>query len=282
MAIVFALCCLGCSAINDFIFKLFADRPMSRGVFFSIIGVIITLTMAFTVDFKAFEANLPNTLIWGCAAGFFSIAGNVLLIEAMGKLSAGICSTIYRLNLIFVVPGAILFFGEKLSLLQLCGVTAAVLAILLFSFSTMSGERKSSLAGMVMIISASLLRAGMGLSYKEAFICKVEEPALVFINGLFWVFGGLIYALCKDKKVKMPDMPTLGFGTVSGLFVAGIVFFMAKALQSGAAGVVLSIAQMSFLGTLLLSVIFLKEKLEKFKIAGIVCGIAAILLLALK
>ena len=39
---------------------------------------------------------------------------------------------------------------------------------------------------------------------------------------------------------------------------------------------------MSFLGTLLLSVVFLKEKLEKFKIAGIVCGIGAILLLALK
>ena len=145
MAIIFALCSLGCSAVNDFIFKLFADRPMSRGVFFSIIGVIITLTMVFTVDFKAFEANLTNTLIWGCAAGFFSIAGNVLLIEAMGKLSAGICSTIYRLNLIFVVPGAILFFGEKLSLMQLCGVTAAVLAILLFSCSTMSGERKVQL-----------------------------------------------------------------------------------------------------------------------------------------
>ena len=282
MAIIFALCCLGCSAINDFVFKLFADRPMSRGIFFSIIGVIMTLTTAFTVDFKAFEANLTNTLIWGCAGAFFSIAGNILLIEAMGKLSAGICSTIYRLNLIFVVPGAILFFGEKLSLMQLCGVTAAVLAILLFSCTTMSGERKSSLAGMVLIISASLLRAGMGLSYKQAFICNVEEPAMVFINGLFWVCGGLIYALGKDKKIKMPDLPTLGFGTVSGLFVAGIVFFMAKALQAGAAGVVLSIAQMSFLGTLLLSVVFLKEKLEKFKIAGIVCGIGAILLLALK
>lgn len=282
MAIIFALCCLGCSAVNDFIFKLFADRPMSRGIFFSIIGVILALTMAFTVNVREVQANLANTLIWGCAAGFFSIAGNVLLIEAMGKLSAGICSTIYRLNLIFVVPGAMFFFGEKLTVLQLCGVTAAVLAIVLFSFSTMSGERKSSLAGMIMIISASLLRAAMGLSYKQAFLCGVMEPALVFINGLFWVFGGLIYAGIKDKKIQLPDLPTVGFGAVSGLFVSGIVFFMAKSLQAGAAGVVLSIAQMSFLGTLLLSVIFLKEKLEKFKIAGILCGAAAILLLALK
>ena len=282
MAIVFALCCLACSAVNDFVFKLFADRPMSRGVFFSIIGVILSLTMVFSVDWNAAGANLVNTLIWGGVAGFFSIVGNVLLIEAMGKLSAGICSTIYRLNLIFVVPGAMLLFGEKLTLMQLCGVSAAVLAIVLFSFSTMSGERKSSLAGMVMIITASLLRAGMGLSYKQAFLCDVKEPALVFINGIFWIAGGLIYAALKDGKIKVPDMPTLSFSAVSGLFVSGIVFFMAKALQAGAAGIVLSIAQMSFLGTLFLSVVFLKEKLEKFKIAGIVCGVAAILLLALK
>lgn len=282
MAIIFALCSLGCSAVNDFIFKLFADRPMSRGLFFSIIGVILAITMAFSVDMKAIEANLNNTLIWGCAAGFFSIAGNVLLIEAMEKLTAGICSTIYRLNLIFVVPGAMFFFDEHLTALQLSGVTAAVLAIVLFSFSAMSGKKKSSIAGMIMIVTASLLRAGMGLSYKQAFRCDVEEPALVFINGLFWIVGGLIYALLKDRKIKLPDMATVGFGIVSGLFVAGIVFFMAKSLQAGAAGVVLSIAQMSFLGTLLLSVLFLKEKLEKFKVAGIVFGVAAILLLALK
>ncbi|MBR2874062.1 MAG: DMT family transporter [Lentisphaeria bacterium] len=282
MAVVFALCCLACSAVNDFIFKLFADRPMSRGVFFSIIGVIITLTMAPTLNIHSFSGNMANTLIWGCAAGFFSIVGNVLLIEAMGKLSAGICSTIYRLNLIFVVPGAMFFFGETLNPFQLCGVLAAILAIILFSFSTLCGKQKSSLAGMIIIVSAALLRAGMGLAYKKAFLTGVEESSLVFINGLFWVFGGLIYAWLKDGVIKMPGKSTWGFGALSGLFVCGIVFFMAKALQAGAAGVVLSIAQMSFLGTLLLSVIILKEKLEKFKIAGIICGTAAILLLALK
>lgn len=282
MAVIFALCCLGCSAVNDFIFKLFADRPMSRGVFFSIIGLILTLAMIPALNCQTVSGNLHNTLVWGCAAGFFSIAGNVLLIEAMGKLSAGICSTVYRLNLIFVVPGAMFFFGERLTLFQLCGVLAAILAIVLFSFSTLQGEKKSSSAGMLIILAASLLRAGMGLTYKKAFLCGVEESALVCINGLFWVVGGLIYAKIKDGKIKLPDKATWGFSVLSGVFVCGIVFFMAKALQAGAAGIVLSIAQMSFLGTLLLSVLILKEKLEKFKIAGILCGTAAILLLALK
>ena len=282
MAVLFALCCLACSAVNDFIFKLFADRPMSRGVFFSIIGVIMSAAALWTVDFNAVSDNLSNTLLWSCAAGFFSIAGNILLIESMGKLPAGICSTIYRLNLIFVVPGAMFLFGEHLTPPQLTGVAAAVLAILLFSVSTLKGEKKASLAGMTMILTASLLRAGMGLTYKQAFRCHIQEETLVFVNGIFWVAGGLLYALLKDGKIRLPDRSVLGFSALSGLFVLGIVFFMAKSLQAGAAGVVLSIAQMSFLGTLLLSVLFLKEKLEPFKIAGIVCGTAAILLLTLK
>lgn len=282
MAVFFALCCLACSAVNDFIFKLFADRPMSRGVFFAVIGVIISLTTVWNVDAGAVSNNLNNTLLWSCAAGFFSIAGNVLLIESMGKLCAGICSTIYRLNLIFVVPGAMFLFGEHLTSPQLWGVFSAILAIVLFSFSSLKDENKSSLAGMIMILAASLLRAGMGLAYKQALRCDVQEATLVFVNGLFWVVGGLVYALLKDGKIKFPDRSVWGFSALSGFLVLGIVFFMAKSLQSGAAGVVLSIAQMSFLGTLLLSVFFLKEKLEPFKIAGMVCGTAAILLLALK
>ncbi len=47
-----------------------------------------------------------TTLFWGCASGFLSVSANILLIEAMGMQSAGICSTIYRLNLVPAVLGA--------------------------------------------------------------------------------------------------------------------------------------------------------------------------------
>ena len=56
---------------------------------------------------------------------------------------------------------------------------------------------------------------------------------------------------------------------------------MLKALNTeGAnASIVLPIAQMSFLATFVLSVILLKEKITVQKITGIVCGVAAMLLL---
>jgi len=65
------------------------------------------------------------------------------------------------------------------------------------------------------------------------------------------------------------------------LLVAGIIYFMAKSLLYGKASIVSPIAQMSFLGTLLLSMVFLKEKLTFRKGLGMACGLAAILLLCI-
>ena len=122
LAIVFAFCSLCCSALNDFIFKLFADKPQSRGLFAMLVGVIWTVVMALLpMDWTHWKA----TVIWGIISGFFSIAANLMLIEAMGMQSAGICSTIYRLNLVPVVFGAWILLGETISVLNWLGIVLA-------------------------------------------------------------------------------------------------------------------------------------------------------------
>ena len=97
LALVFTFCCLGCSALNDLFFKFFARKPRSRGLFVALVGVVGTICTAFLPD--KMGDNLSMTLTWGLICGIFSAVGNILLIESMTNLSAGVCSTIYRLNL---------------------------------------------------------------------------------------------------------------------------------------------------------------------------------------
>ena len=99
------------------------------------------------------------------------------------------------------------------------------------------------------------------------------------IVGIVASFGGLLYAFLVERNFKFPDKLLLGYGALSGVLVAGIVFFMATSVNLGNASIVLPIAQMSFLGTLLLSVLFLKEKVDILKIIAVLSGTAAILLL---
>lgn len=276
MPILFAFCCLGFSAVNDFIFKLFARKERSRGLFVALIGAVWLLLLVWLP--RDPETSPAATWVWGSISGLFSVAGNLLLIEAMGRQSAGLCSTIYRLNLVLVVAGAWLFLGESLTAAQFAGVVLALTAIVAF-LPKRDGVHLEKL-GFRLVVLAAVLRAGMGLAYRYGFLHGADRNGVIVINSLFWIVGGLLYALLREKHLAAPSRKLLVYGAVSGILVVGIVFFMAAALQSGAAGIVLPIAQMSFLGTYLLGMAFLKEPLTPRGVLALVAGIAGVALLS--
>ncbi len=216
------------------------------------------------------------TLTWGLISGVLSVAANILLVEAMTLQDAGVCSTIYRLNLVVVALGAFLWLGEFLTFWKVGGILLAVVAVFLFLRS--DGEKLHIILrkGIILAVLAALFRAGMGLSYKQAFLEQADRSGLITLNGLLWIVGGIAYALFREKGVLFGNRKSWGYGVLSGLLVCGIVFFMALALQYGEAGVVLPIAQMSFLGTFVLGVFFLKESLSRRKLLGIGMGILCI------
>ena len=282
MAILLAFCCLGFAAVNDFVFKLYARKERSRGVFVFAVGVVYTILVSLLPDWwgKSYLA----TLGWGLICGIFSVVGNILLIESMSGLSAGMCSTVYRLNLLLVVPLAMIFFHETLRYYQWIGIIAALLAVVAFM---PVGEKivVGRKIDYVMLILAMTMRAGLGLANKAALLGQqASENGIQIVIGWCWIVGGLIYYLLKEYRPLPParafDRKTFGYGALSGIFVAGIIFFMVKSLKYGEASIVLPIQQMSFLATFFLGVIFLKEKITPRKVAALACGVIALLLLS--
>ena len=284
MAIVLAFCCLAFTAFNDFIFKLFARKERSRGAFVFAVGVFFTaVLMLFLRDW--WGASWKVTLFWGVVCGLCSVVGNILLIESMAHLSAGLCSTVYRLNLALVIPLAVLIFGESRLWYQWIGVGLALLAVLAFM---PVGEKKPAAArnvDYVMLILAMVLRAGMGIAYKYAFTHGAAENGVQIVNGVAWIVCGPVYYFWRERKVY--DLRTafspkvIGYGALSGVFVAGIIYCMARSLALGDASIVLPIQQMSFLATFFLGVFFLHEQITWRKIAALVCGAVALLLLSI-
>lgn len=224
-----------------------------------------------------------TTLFWGCASGFLSVSANILLIEAMGMQSAGICSAVYRLNLVPAVLGAwLLLEEEEISGLHWLGIAAAVAAVLCFLTLSENRSQRFARQGIILVVIAAFFRAGMGIEYRYAFTHGADTTGVMLINALFWTGGGLLYACFREREIMKIDRSALLYSLVDGLFVVGVIYFMAAGLACGKAGVVLPIAQMSFPGTLLLlSALYLKEKITYWKLAGIACGVAAILLLSL-
>ncbi|MBR5838339.1 MAG: DMT family transporter [Victivallales bacterium] len=291
MAITYAFCCLFFSALNDFIFKLFANsssgeggtKKRSCGLFVSIVGLI---WFAFTIGLPHKEGTtLQATLLWGFISGFFSLVGNILLIESMGYQSAGVSSTIYRLNMVLVVIGAFLFLGEPLTPTIVAGVVCAFVAVMAFipkrTAETAVQDAAKAKLGFTLAVLASVLRACMGLSYKYAFSHQADVNGVTALNAFCWLAGGVLYSLIREHKLSLPTKHDWLIGLTSGIFVSGIVFFMAWMNACGNASVVNPIAQMSFLGTFLLSAIFLKEKMTKQKMIAVLFGIVAIIFLTI-
>ena len=275
-ALSYAILSLVLTAVNDFVFKLFADRMRSCGGFISIIGVcwmVAILWLPMKWD------NLQATILWGVVSGLFSVAANILLIESMARQSVGLCSTIYRLNMVFVVVMAYFILKESITAVQFVGIVFALAAVIVFlPFNSIKG---ASGVGFMLALTASILRAFMGISYKYAFINGVDKNALLLVNSFLWIVPGLIYAVVREHQWNwMKDASVLKFGAFSGLLVAGITFGMAGSLDAGEASRVLPIAQMSFLATFGLSVVFLKEKCDLRKLIALVFGVVAIVLLA--
>ena len=280
-AIIWAFANMAFAAGNDFLFKCYARKPRSQGMFVAIVGIIFFLLPCLLM--KQSPANWQATIIWGLISGIFSVGGNILMLDCMRTLPAGICSTIYRLNLVPVTVGAVLLLGEHLELFQYSAIFLACIAVV--GFIPKKGDKKSaSKAGVICMVIAAFMRAGMGLSYKYGFSIGADENGVVAINGLLWIAGGLCYALYRRQKTAgeerfLPDWKILGYGLLSGALVAGITLTMAKALSLGQAAVVLPIMQMSFLLTAILGAVLLKEKLSFANIVAMICGAVAILLL---
>ncbi len=280
LMLLYTFCCLGCSAVNDLLFKFFARKERSRGLFVAGVGLIGTILFAFLPD-KTGE-SFAMTLFWGVICGIFSAVGNILLIESMSKLSAGVCSTIYRLNLALVVPLSVLLLHETLHWQQSIGVLLAICAVLLFLPGNAGNKQENPgkrLLPLIIIITASIFRAGLGLACKYGPETGASKNGINLIIEIIWIISGLAYWFFKEKGRYKLDAKLVKYSISSGILVAGILFFMILALSAGNASVVLPIAQMSFLATFILSVIFLKEKITVFKVLALGCGIGAMLLL---
>jgi drug/metabolite transporter (DMT)-like permease len=281
MAIIFALSCCLCTAVNDLVFRLYARKSRSRGAYVLIIGLVWTL--AFSLFLKVDFASWKTTLLWGGISGVFSVAANILLVEGMSHNDVGICSTIYRLNLVVVAFGAFIIFGETVTVMKLLGILFALNAVFMFFLdSPHGGHTDNAKLGFYLVGIAALLRAGMGLSYKYAFIQGADRNFLLVVNGILWIIGGAVYIIYRERHLRDKfGKKSWRYGAVSGFLICGIVLFMALALQHGDAAVVLPLAQMSFLGTCGLGILFLKEKLNLKKALGILSGILCILCMSL-
>lgn len=281
LAIFFALLSLVCAAVNDIVFKLYANNERPVGYYLSFIGVIWALFFLLLAGPGSVSDISAVTLQWGIISGLFSALANILLIEAMARHEVGICATIYRLNLAPAALVAFIFLGENASFWKIIGIASAIGAVLLFSRRSANEVPGKNTMALWLVVIAGLLRAGMGITYKWGLGCGGSMYMILAINGALWFVCGLLYNFLVEKRNAMLSWNTCGFALCSGFLVCGIVIFLMFSLEKGDASSVLPISQLSFFATALIGIFFLREKLTRKKVLGLLLAVLCIFFMAI-
>ncbi len=280
-AIIFALLSLVIGGLNEVVFKRYSTRDRSRGMMICGVGVVWTILLMIDTSIRGDAIVFTQTTWWyGLVAGVFVAIANILLLESLRHMEVSLGSTIYRLNTIAVVFLSVIFLGESMSVIKLAGVSCGVIAVLLLYRQQHSiGTHSTLKTGLIIVTTGALLRAVYGVVTKAGLSQGADADALMLISAICWIISGLLYAVLIEHRYSITRAKLI-YSLVSGILVYGIVRTLVTALSLGEASVVITIANMSFLMSLLVALVLKMEVLSPKKIVAMLFAISAITLLS--
>ena len=283
MYVFYALLSMVFAGVNDTVFKKYSSIGKPIGLYMAVIGIVWTLFFLILSLLRNTLVLEPKVLIIGTITGLFSATANVLFITSMKQVQAGIASTIYRLNLVFVAVLAWLLLGEIFTGLKIAGFFLAAGSVVLLRGKRIGQPLKERVSRkyLLILLIASFFRACMGIMYKYADIYQVSGELFLGVNGIWWIIAGVLFTFFYEKDSGL-EKSVIRFGVGSGLLICGIVYFLKRGVDGAEASIVIVISQLSFLVTIPLSFFFFSERLNWGKIAGMVCAVVCIVLFSVK
>ena len=282
-AVIFALLSLCFAGLNDVMYKRYSMKDRSRGVLVFGIGLVWVLLQSLTLLVKGgIPQTDATTLVYGVLAGVVLTISNLLLIESVTHIEISVGSTIYRLNTIGVALLSVLFLHEDFGLMKAAGIGSGVLAVLLLLHrSRESSDSQNHGLFIALVILAALLRAIYGVLSKAGLNRGADADTMLLIAASSWVIGGALYARLREGRFRLTGKKA-AYALLCGLLVFLIVNFLIAAVARGEASVVIPIANLSFVATLLFSIVLGMERLSVKKMVAVGCAIVSIGLLSLR
>ena len=280
-AIIFALLSLVFGGLVEVVFKRYSALERSRGMMLFGVGIVWTILLIADLGIREHALVFTSTSwSYGLIAGIAVSVANILLVESLRHMEVSLGSTIYRLNTIVVVFLSVIFLGELLSGIKLAGVGCGVIAVLLLYRQQHSlGTHHTLSTGLIIVFAAALLRAIYVVVTKAGLSAGADADVLILISAICWIISGLSYAVLVEHRYAITRAKVV-YSLVAGSLVYGIVKTLVTALSLGDAGVVVTIANMTFLISLLVALLLKMEVLSLRKVAAMIFAIGAITLLS--
>lgn len=223
----------------------------------------------------------------GILLGFLFIITFLLVGISSSKTGIVITTVASKMSLVVPMLFYIIMYNEPVSAVKIAAILLAVASVILCTYKPTGGTTKKDVWTLLLPV---LIFIGMGANdsiviySREKF--NIHDDAALFTATLFAIsfVCGLIYSFIKKRTFRnFFSLKTWVLGILLGSFNFGSVYFVIQSMNTG----IISTSSLygicntsTILLSILIGVIFFKEKLTRLNVVGGICAIATIILLA--
>jgi len=222
---------------------------------------------------------LGPAFAWGMSAGVLVFIALYNFARCLASGAVSIVAPVFRLSFCITAALAVWLLDEPLTPWKLAGLSTALAAVWLLLGGAGGSMTRASSTPVVRVLVATVAMGLVSFVYKLAALAG-GAPATV-LTGQASVFMPLatLFAVARDRGFRPPAGGWRYGATAAVLLLFGLVMLIAG-LARGEASVLIPVAQLSFVVTAALGLIFLREPVTPRKGAGLAFAVAALAFLA--
>lgn len=251
----------------------------------TIIVLIFSWIMVFIIGSQSTIVNIDGkTFLFLILSGLSTGGSWLCYFKALQLGDVNKVVPIDKSSTILTMILAFIFLNEKITINMVIGMIGIAIGTYLMIQKKEKAEKIVKRKAWLIYALLSALFASLTSILGKVGIENVESNLGIAIRTIVvlvmaWI---IVFATKKQRDIKKIDKRSLIFLILSGVATGASWLCYYKALQDGLASIVVPIDKLSILVTVLFAYIFLKEKLSKKSLLGLILIVVGTLLLLVK
>ena len=251
----------------------------------TIIVLIFSWIMVFIIGSQSTIVNIDGkTFLFLILSGLSTGGSWLCYFKALQLGDVNKVVPIDKSSTILTMILAFIFLNEKITINMVIGMIGIAIGTYLMIQKKEKSEKIVKRKAWLIYALLSALFASLTSILGKVGIENVESNLgtairTIFVLVMAWI---IVFAAKKQRDIKKIDKRSLIFLILSGVATGASWLCYYKALQDGLASIVVPIDKLSILVTVLFAYIFLKEKLSKKSLLGLILIVVGTLLLLVK
>lgn len=251
----------------------------------TIIVLIFSWIMVFIIGSQSTIVNIDGkTFLFLILSGLSTGGSWLCYFKALQLGDVNKVVPIDKSSTILTMILAFIFLNEKITINMVIGMIGIAIGTYLMIQKKEKSEKIVKRKAWLIYALLSALFASLTSILGKVGIENVESNLgtairTIVVLVMAWI---IVFATKKQRDIKRIDKRSLIFLILSGVATGASWLCYYKALQDGLASIVVPIDKLSILVTVLFAYIFLKEKLSKKSLLGLILIVVGTLLLLVK